>query len=200
MKINSKSKIEDLFDLFNLPIDTPILYKNYDFLFELGGFKNEEHIDSLKYFMFLFNNNKRIIQNPKGFDNVIHINYDRGGFYKVEVGYYGNFNMFIKNNVIGPAEIRFHHNNNNINYLISEIRYYLDGKFNRFSKPAYIIYNRYGMIVEEYFYLNGKLHNPIGPAYRKYRNNEWKNGFYLNSFFITSDVFFRKRKYSLTFK
>jgi len=73
-----------------------------------------------------------------------------------------------------------------------EILYFIDRKAHRINKPAFIKYNRDGLIITEWYYLKGKLHNSVGPAYRYYYDKRWYNCFYINGVRFSRDRFFER--------
>jgi hypothetical protein len=63
-------------------------------------------------------------------------------------------------------------------------------QYHNINDPAVITYNS-GFVINESYYLNGKKHNPIGPAIRlKFSlNGCWTNSYYINDKYITKEIF-----------
>jgi len=78
-------------------------------------------------------------------------------------------------------------------YYINSIFYMVKGKYHRPFQPAILIFNNQGLKSESY-YLNGRLHNSVAPAYRNKENNIWSYCFYLNGKYFSKNEFFRNRK------
>jgi len=94
----------------------------------------------------------------------------------------GNIKIHNKNN---PARICFYANH-------IEVLYYINNNIWRVNKPARITYNYDGLIIIEYYYLKGKRHNSVGPAYRSYYDRRWHNYFYINGIEFSRDEFFER--------
>lgn len=96
------------------------------------------------------------------------------------------------NNPFGPAQLRF-----NPQILVG-VCYFKDHKKHRIDGPANIIYGNDGMKYAEYYYINNKRHNPIGPAVRTYAFYEdrpiWVNLFYIQDIKITLDTFCKRAR------
>jgi hypothetical protein len=94
------------------------------------------------------------------------------------------------NNKKGPSEVYFHCATNVV-YRITYLSNYLK---HRFGGPSDIIYD-YNRVVEEKYYIRGRLHNSIGPAYRLFINGCWYNRYYLNGKRVEFNNFFKRFEY-----
>ena len=66
-------------------------------------------------------------------------------------------------------ELQCVHETNNNGQLISE-SFWLNGKRHNPNGPAYREWNTQGQLIIEDYFINGKWHNPNGPAYRRWNN------------------------------
>jgi len=192
MNLNSKSKIEDIYSFLNIPIDTPIRFKNtrtgfFSKFIILNSFIKED-INTTSYICNLIDINKPL-EKIKTKIQIVLVSYDYDGFIRIKVGYYNN-SIFCIHNEFGPACLVFDDKYNS-SYYIHNIKYYIHNKKHRFSKPADFFYKK-GVVIREYYYINDKLHNSKGPALRIFNNNKWNNSFYIDNKNITCDVFFKR--------
>jgi len=80
-----------------------------------------------------------------------------------------------------------------LDYYIDEVMYTYKYKLHRPFAPATLRFNDDGLYFEEYF-INGQLHNSVGPARRQKVNSEWACAYYLNGRCVAANEFFRNRR------
>jgi hypothetical protein len=87
-----------------------------------------------------------------------------------------------------PSEIIIQNNDNMC------FSWHKNGVLNRIQNPAFIeFYN--GFVCREAYFINGKYHNRVGPAFRaKDYKGSWYNHFYINDKKLTLDEFIEKGK------
>jgi len=85
----------------------------------------------------------------------------------------------------GPAYIYFYDD-------FVYVSHYINDKLHRINNPAFIKYNRDGLIIAERYYLKGKFHNSVGPSCRFYLDKRWHNRFYINGVEFSRNRFFER--------
>lgn len=102
----------------------------------------------------------------------------------------------------------FHYNKNgasffNINEKDILVKFHSSSKLLGFKHrpiikgPAFIAFDRNKRIIcDEMYYVNGKLHNTVAPAYRRYSYtwNKWENIFFVNGNAVSRGNFFKINK------
>ena len=73
-------------------------------------------------------------------------------------------------------------------------QYYLNGKFHNPNGPAYRSWYENGQLYLEEYHLNDQRHNPNGPACRGWYDNGklWREEYRLNGKLLTKDQFLAK--------
>lgn len=176
--IKPTSSKDEFLEIFGLPISTPtyILTSEgsvHNIVSKYKLYRRQNKHPTNHYIVFRYNKNN--LESVEVFDS----NYQHCRYYS---------NHFNCSNDYGAALVKF-----NCQYeTFISIFYLKKGKIHRFNNPA-VFYFYEGMLKQEEYYINGILHNRVGPAIRftdfYCKNICYKNRFYINGIHLTLDKF-----------
>jgi len=192
-KISGKSDLRDILKFMGLQPKTPIqLMRGSNVTLDEAPYEciilDEDHLDirplpndsyeRMKYYFSLFRNNRQPPHRADNFGKRLMVRIFDGYIKLASYYQYG-----LNTNINGPAIISLDGDIIYIDYLVR-------GHYHRFADPARIKYYN-GQLVSEMYFLKGKMHNKIGPAYRWFNGLEWVNEFAINGKFVTLDKFLK---------
>lgn len=156
-------------------------YKNYIEVVNMLGY-NKEHVIWKTYILGDLINKIQVLNSNRDI-LTISMYYHKSN---VEISCFGNKR--------GASVLTVNNHTKNIEvckyYKIANCR----SRLHNFNYPALIFYDRNGCKRYEAYYVNGKLHNPIGPAIRIFKDGVWENIFYINDIMLLLDTFCNKNE------
>ena len=170
--VNNCKLINNFLSIMNIEQAFKLSYRDYIIITDL--FKED-----LQIYINDENHHYDSISNGASFVSINRMNVDFP--FIRNISYYKNG---VRNRNDGPADILFNKEGN-----VTQESYFLNNKFHRFGNPAVKEYCK-GICFHYLYYLNGKLHNAVGPAsYTRYINGFVNISYYLDDKIISQHAF-----------